>query len=69
MRLQPHKPQRDTVLFCRKAEAARCSEIERARVPRNLPDHAGKIAAFEPLFEREESVFRGLGFDMDQSVA
>ncbi len=52
-----------------KAETARGSEIERARVAGNLSDHAGKVAAFQPLLEREQRILGSRRLDMDEPVA
>lgn len=57
------------MFLCGQAQAARSGEIKRARIADNLPDHAGQVAAFEPLLQREQRVLRGLGLDMDQPVA
>ena len=55
--------------FRSKAEAARGGEAERARIARNLSNHAGEVAALEPLFQREQRVFGRGGSNMDQAVA
>ena len=67
--LKPHQPQRNTVLFRRQAQPSRRGEIERARITRNLPDHAHQVAAFEPLFEGKQRIFGSIRLDTDQPLA
>lgn len=57
------------MLFRSKAEAARCGEVERARITGDLSDHAGQIAAPHPFFESKERIFGRFRLDMDQPVS
>lgn len=52
----------------RKTEPARGGERERAWIARQLADDKGKLAAAQPLFQREQRILGGLGRDMDQAV-
>lgn len=57
------------MLLCSEAETARGSEIERLGITRQFADHAGNLAAAEPLFQREQQVLRLLRQHVDQPVA
>lgn len=56
------------MFFRSQAEPARSGEIERFGIARNLPNHTGQIAAFEPFFQRKQRVFRRFGSNMDHPV-
>lgn len=56
------------MLFGGKTQSTRRGEIEHARIAAYLPDHTGKITAFEPLFKREQRIFGGVRGDMDKPV-
>ena len=55
--------------LCHQREPPRGGEIKRARIARHLADDKGEVAAAQPLFQREQCVFRAGGGDMDQAMA
>ncbi len=57
------------MLFRGKAETARGGKIEAARIASNLSDHAGQIAAPQPLLQGKQGIFGRFRFDMDQPFA
>ncbi len=63
--IDPHQPQRNPVMFRRKAEAARSGEIQHLRVAHDLTDNEGEIAASHPFLQREQGILGLLGQHMD----
>jgi hypothetical protein len=57
------------MLFRRERQTSRGSEIERAGIARDLPDHEGKIAAAQPLFQREQRIGAVFRRNVDKAVA
>ena len=57
------------MLLHRQTEPPRGGEIQRLGIARDLSHHESEIAAAQPLFQREQRIFRALGGDMDQAVA
>lgn len=54
--------------LCRQAEATRGCEIERTGIAADFPDHAGKVAAAQPLFQREQCILGSRRLDMDEPL-
>lgn len=52
----------------RQTKSARGGEIERARVASNLSDNTGEITAFEPLFQRKQSILRRARLDTNHPL-
>ena len=53
----------------RQRQAARCGEVERARIAQHLADDEGDFPAAHPFLEREQRVFGGVGEDVDHAAA
>lgn len=56
------------MLFCGERQTPRGSKVERARIACNLSDYESEITAAQPLFQREQGIFRRFSSDMNKPV-
>lgn len=68
MAIMPDEIERDAIFLACHRQPARCREIERARIARQLADDKGKVGAAQPFLEREQDIVRLCRGNMDQSA-